>query len=128
MTNEERELARDLFERHRATFQALAEMLREDEDFPEELAQVLARDDENPRVALRVQCEGTTIEGAKVPEFLSNVVDFTFRIRPDDIPFWPLSRSTQAVSRFLPPGPMCAMTRRSILRRTPVVRRRSRLR
>lgn len=80
VTDEERNLALGLLERYEDTFRALADVLQEEENFPEGLAVALTP--EKTKDPLRIECNGETLVGEKVPSFFKAVFDYAFKRKP----------------------------------------------
>lgn len=75
-TKEERELALSIYRHHKTTFDALAEILKEEPGFPQPLAaQVTAAADE-PQTALRLKVDGVSLEGVNVTDLFLKAIQF----------------------------------------------------
>jgi hypothetical protein len=74
-TKEEKQLARAIFERHRATFVALADILGDEEGFPKGLVEIDA-DPGQPAAALSLQVGADVIAGTNVPDLLDKVIRY----------------------------------------------------
>ena len=78
-TKDEKRLALEIYQKHRDVFFSLAELLREEEGFPEGLT---APDDDKVETPLALTLPGgATIKGDKVADFFRNVFDYAFKQR-----------------------------------------------
>ncbi len=77
-TKEEKELARKIHARHLETFRALADILAEDEEFPEEIGQPPGME-QTGEAARTLHVAGTVLAGKNVGEFLTNAIEFIWK-------------------------------------------------